>query len=99
MFNIKPCIPDCQSLAAPILRPFHRPNLRVSWHLDLECARVCPSLLALCHLDHRCSRVHPNRPVSLPPDPVFVNLQIHKLTIILILFLCTKPPKPESHTS
>jgi len=69
-----PCILDCRSSVAPILRPFHRPSHPVSSHLDLECAQVCPSLQVLNHQDRQCSHVHPNHLVSLPRDPESVNL-------------------------
>lgn len=47
------CNLDYQSLVVPIRRPFHRPNLLASKHLDLECVLVCPNLLVSCHLDRQ----------------------------------------------
>ncbi|KAJ6637125.1 hypothetical protein Bhyg_09851 [Pseudolycoriella hygida] len=57
---ILPCNLDYQSLVVPIRHPFHRPNLLVSKHLDLECVLACPNLLVSYHLDRQwlAKRIH-----------------------------------------
>lgn len=67
-----PCILGCQSGVAPILRPSHHPNRRVSWHLGQGCAQACPSLLVSCHRGHQSFHAHPSHQAFWLLDPTIL---------------------------